>query len=497
MQDLMTALNNLYIDGQWLESQGQLPPHQVTNPANGTLLATVCEASVADVDAAVRSAKASFATGEWSNLPVRERGDRMRVIAQILLDHREELARIESLDAGKTLREARLDVDDAVSAFRYFANIADLDAGRMIDAGDPNILSRIGYVPVGVCALIAAWNYPLQTISWKLAPALAAGNTVVIKPSELTPLSTIKLVELLEEANLPAGTVNLVLGPGSRVGTALVEHPGVDLISFTGGLDAGQKVMAAAARDIKKVTLELGGKNPNIIFADTDFDTVVDNALTAAFVHSGQVCSAGSRLIVHDEIYDRFVSELARRAELIQLGDGLDPTSECGPLASAEHRENVERHIARGIAEGARLVAGGQRPTDEALLAGNFLRPTVFANCERTMEIVREEVFGPVVTIERFSTEAEAIFLANDTEYGLAGAVWTNDASRAQRVAEQLRHGTVWINDYHPYLPQAEWGGFGKSGLGRENGLQGLNEYRETRHIYQNINPAPARWFKG
>lgn len=497
MQDLMTALNNLYIDGNWVSAQGQLPPHQVTNPADGTLLATVCEASVDDVDAAVRSAAASFAKGEWSALPVRERGDRMRTIAQILLDHREELARIESLDAGKTLREARLDVDDAVSAFRYFANIADLDAGRMIDAGDPNILSRIGYVPVGVCALIAAWNYPLQTISWKLAPALAAGNTVVIKPSELTPLSTIKLVELLEEANLPAGTVNLVLGPGSRVGTALVEHPGVDLISFTGGLDAGQKVMAAAARDIKKVTLELGGKNPNIIFNDTDFDTVVDNALAAAFVHSGQVCSAGSRLIVHSEIYDRFVSELARRAELIQLGDGLDPNSECGPLASAEHRENVERHIARGIAEGARLVAGGQRPTDEALLAGNFLRPTVFANCERTMEIVREEVFGPVVTIERFSTEAEAIFLANDTEYGLAGAVWTNDASRAQRVAEQLRHGTVWINDYHPYLPQAEWGGFGKSGLGRENGLQGLNEYRETRHIYQNINPAPARWFKG
>lgn len=497
MQDLMTALNNLYIDGNWVSAQGQLPPHQVTNPADGTLLATVCEASVDDVDAAVRSAAASFAKGEWSALPVRERGDRMRTIAQILLDHREELARIESLDAGKTLREARLDVDDAVSAFRYFANIADLDAGRMIDAGDPNILSRIGYVPVGVCALIAAWNYPLQTISWKLAPALAAGNTVVIKPSELTPLSTIKLVELLEEANLPAGTVNLVLGPGSRVGTALVEHPGVDLISFTGGLDAGQKVMAAAARDIKKVTLELGGKNPNIIFNDTDFDTVVDNALAAAFVHSGQVCSAGSRLIVHSEIYDRFVSELARRAELIQLGDGLDPNSECGPLASAEHRENVERHIARGIAEGARLVAGGQRPTDEALLAGNFLRPTVFANCERTMEIVRGEVFGPVVTIERFSTEAEAIFLANDTEYGLAGAVWTNDASRAQRVAEQLRHGTVWINDYHPYLPQAEWGGFGKSGLGRENGLQGLNEYRETRHIYQNINPAPARWFKG
>lgn len=496
MQDLMTDLKNLYIDGQWADSRGDEPPHQVFNPADGTVLATVCEASLEDVDAAVRSAADSFAQGAWSNRPVRERGEKMLEIAGILAENHEELARIECLDAGKTLREARMDVDDAISAFRYFASIADLDAGRMVDAGDPNIISRIGYVPVGPCALIAAWNYPLQTISWKLAPALAAGNTVVIKPSEVTPLSTIKLVELLEQADLPRGTVNLVLGPGSSVGAALVAHPGIDLISFTGGLTAGQQVMAAAARDVKKVTLELGGKNPNIVFDDTDFETVIDNALTAAFVHSGQVCSAGSRLIVHEKIHDKFVEELARRAELIRLGDGMDPESECGPLASAAHRENVERHIAQAVAEGARLVAGGGRPTEEHLQAGNFLRPTVFTDCDRSMSIVQEEVFGPVVTVERFSTEEEAVFLGNDTEYGLAGAVWTNDASRAQRVAGQLRHGTVWINDYHPYLPQAEWGGFGKSGLGRENGLQGLNEYRETRHTYQNINPTPARWFK-
>lgn len=496
MQDLMTDLNNLYIGGQWTASVGERPPHEVINPADGTVLATVCEATAEDVDTAVRSARSSFDQGAWSTMPVRERGERLRLISGILVEHREELARIESLDAGKTLREARMDVDDAVSAFRYFANVADLDAGRMVDAGDPMVLSRIGYVPVGVCVLISAWNYPLQTISWKLAPALAAGNTVVIKPSEVTPLSTMKLVELMEQANLPAGTVNLVLGPGSRVGSALTGHPEVDLISFTGGLEAGRQVMAAAARDIKKVALELGGKNPNIIFSDTDFETVIDNALTGAFVHSGQVCSAGSRLIVQDELHDRFVAELARRADRIRLGDGFDPDSECGPLATAEHRDNVERHIARGVAEGARLVAGGGRPAEERLRDGFFLRPTVFADCDRTMDIVREEVFGPVVTVERFSTEEEAIFLANDTEYGLAGAVWTNDASRAQRVAERLRHGTVWINDYHPYLPQAEWGGFGKSGLGRENGLQGLNEYRETRHIYQNIQPSPARWFQ-
>lgn len=496
MQDVMTDLNNLYIGGRWTGSVGERPPHEVINPADGKILATVCEATAEDVDAAVRSARRSFDEGQWSMMPVRERGQRLRRIAEILVEHREELARIESLDAGKTIREARMDVDDAVSAFRYFANVADLDAGRMVDAGDPKIISRVGYVPVGVCVLIAAWNYPLQTISWKLAPALAAGNTVVIKPSEVTPMSTMKLVELIEQAELPAGTVNLVLGPGSRVGSALTRHPDVDLISFTGGLEAGSKVMIAAAPDVKKVTLELGGKNPNIIFSDTDFETVIDNALTGAFVHSGQVCSAGSRLIVQDDLYDRFVAELAQRADQIRLGDGFDPETECGPLATAEHRESVERHIAQGMAQGARLVAGGHRPAEERLSEGYFLRPTVFADCDRTMDIVREEVFGPVVTVERFSTEEEAIFLANDTEYGLAGAVWTNDASRAQRVAERLRHGTVWINDYHPYLPQAEWGGFGKSGLGRENGLQGLNEYRETRHIYQNIQPSPTRWFQ-
>lgn len=496
MQDVMTGLKNLYIDGRWSGSVAGLPPRQVLNPADGSVLATVCVASADDVDLAVRSARTGFDNGQWSGMPVRERGNKLREIAQILADNRENLSHIESLDAGKTLKEAGMDVDDAVSAFRYFANIADLDAGRMVDAGDPNIISRIGYLPVGVCALISAWNFPLQTLTWKLAPALAAGNTVVIKPSEVTPLSTLKLLELLEQADLPAGTVNLVLGPGAQVGTALVQHPGIDLISFTGGSEAGQKVMEAAAKGIKKVTLELGGKNPNIIFADTDFHTAVDNALTAAFVHSGQVCSAGSRLIVQDQIYDRFVRELARRADSIRLGHGQDPETECGPLATAEHRENVERHITQAIADGARLVAGGVRPGEEHLQSGNFLRPTVFADCDRNMAIVREEVFGPVVTVERFSTEEEAVFLANDTEYGLAGAVWSNDASQVHRVAEQLRHGTVWINDYHPYLPQAEWGGFGKSGLGRENGLQGLNEYRETRHIYQNIAPAPSRWFQ-
>ncbi len=484
----------LFIDGQWTASAGS---RDVINPADGSTLATVSEADADDVAAAVAAARAAFDGGPWRTTSARERGDLLRRVADLLVRDREALARTETLDTGKTLREGRIDVDDVAAVFRYYANLADTDAGRVVDTGNPGVVSRVVREPVGVCALIAPWNYPMLQMSWKLAPALAAGNTVVCKPSEVTPLSTVHMVRLVAEAGVPDGVVNLVLGDGAVVGAAMVEHPDVDLVSFTGGLATGRRIMAMAAPEVKRVALELGGKNPNVVFADADFDTAVDHALTAAFLHSGQVCSAGSRLIVAEEIHDEFVAALARRADRIRLGNGMDEASECGPLVSAAHRDKVERHIEKAVAEGATLVTGGTRPDGEEFGAGYFLRPTIFTGCHSGMAIVREEVFGPVVTVETFGSEAEAVALANDTDYGLAGAVWTTDASRAQRVANALRHGTVWINDFHPYVPQAEWGGFGKSGIGRELGPSGLDEYREAKHIYHNIDPAPARWFGG
>ncbi|WP_340557936.1 aldehyde dehydrogenase family protein [Streptomyces sp. GSL17-111] len=485
----------LYIDGEWVAAAAG-GRHDVVNPFDASVVTTVDDADETDVDRAVRAARRAFDSGVWSDAPTRHRADVLHRVHQLLLRDKEEIARSETLDTGKTLAEARVDVDDVANCFRYFAEIADKDGGRVLDIG-PDVLSRVVHHPVGVCALIAPWNYPLLQASWKVAPALAAGNTFVLKPSETTPLTTLHMIRLIAEAGAPPGVANLVLGPGATVGAAMTSHPEVDLVSFTGGLDTGRRIMAAAADGVKTIALELGGKNPNIVFADADFDAALDYALDAAFLHSGQVCSAGSRLLVEDAIHDRFVAALADRASRIRLGDGLAEGTESGPLSSAEHRAKVEEYLEIGRAEGARVACGGRRPDDPELQRGFFLLPTVFADCDRSMRVVQEEIFGPVVTVERFHTEDEAVALANDTRYGLAGGLWTSEASRAQRVANRLRHGTVWINDFHPYVPQAEWGGFGRSGIGRELGPSGLHEYQESKHIYQNLAPAPSGWFKG
>jgi betaine-aldehyde dehydrogenase len=487
---------SLFIDGEWVASgDGTCSP--VINPSDATVVTEVDVATDEQVQAAIAAARRAFDRTDWSRRPGAERAALLDRVATLIDRDLEEMARLETLNTGKAMRESRWDMADVARVFRYYAGLADVDTGRVVDSGNPDAVSRIVYEPVGVCALIGPWNYPLLQLSWKIAPALAAGNTAVMKPAQVTPLTAIHLTRLLEEAGVPAGVVNLVLGPGGRVGQALADSPEIDLISLTGGLEAGRALLHGSTVNLKKVALELGGKSPNIIFDDADFGTAVDNALTAAFTHSGQVCSAGCRAIVQDTIYDRFVEEIGRRTDRIRLGHGTDDATEAGALITAEHRAKVEGFVAGAIAEGARLVAGGRRPAEPGLQAGFFYRPTVFADVTREMRIVREEVFGPVLTIERFSTEDEAIALGNDTTYGLAGAVWTSDPARAQRVAARLRHGTIWINDYNTYLPEAEWGGFKQSGIGRELGPTGLDEYREAKHIWENTTPGPSGWFGG
>lgn len=489
-------MSHLFIAGRWVAgSRGST--FDVINPADQSVLAKLDAATPEDVVAAVQAARQAFDEGEWPTRPAGARAAVLLRVAERLQREQESLAHTETLDTGKTLRESRLDVADAAAVFRYYAALCGSTSDRLIETEAPAVLSRVVREPVGVCALITPWNYPLLQVSWKLAPALAAGNTCVVKPSEITPLSTIALVELIVEAGVPSGVVNLLQGTGPEVGASLVAQPGIDMVSFTGGLRTGREIAHAAAESVTRVALELGGNNPNIVFADADYVAAVDYAVTAAFLHSGQVCSAGARLIVEDELYDRFVADVAAKAARIRLGNGLDEASEVGPLVSAAHREQVERYVELGRAEGARLVTGGRRPGDPALAGGFYYEPTVFADCVRTMRVVREEVFGPVLTVERFSDESQAVTLGNDTDYGLAGAVWTSDAARAERVARSLRHGTVWINDYHPYLPQAEWGGFKRSGIGRELGPGGLAEYQEAKHIYTNLSPAPLHWFAG
>ncbi|GAA1716699.1 aldehyde dehydrogenase family protein [Streptomyces yatensis] len=487
-------MTDLFIGGQWTQAIDERT-REIRCPADGSLVAVVDEGGGKDAAEAVAAARQAFDQGPWPRTPVGTRGDLLLRVADLVERDKAGLARAESLDTGKRLAESELDIDGVVACFRYYGQLVRTEADRIVDTGTEHTVSRVVHEPVGVCALITPWNYPLLQTSWKVAPALAAGNTFVLKPSELTPSTAIALMRLLAEAGLPDGVANLVLGPGAEAGAPLTDNPDVDMVSFTGGLRTGRRIMAAAAGTVKRTSLELGGKNPNIVFADADFETAVDYALTAVFLHSGQVCSAGARLLVEDRVHDAFVEEVVRRARGIRLGGPFDERAQTGPLISAAHRAKVEAYVATGLAEGARLRCGGARPDDPALADGYYFLPTVLDRCHSGMSVLADESFGPVLTVERFAGEDEAVRLANDTVYGLAGAVWTGDEGRAQRVASLLRLGTVWINDYHPYLPQAEWGGFKQSGSGRELGPCGLAEYREAKHIWRNTRPRPQGWF--
>ena len=484
----------MYINGEWVGARSG-KTREVLNPATGEVIALAAEGDVADARDAIQIARQAFDSGIWSDLPATERARYLLAIADKLEQQAEEIVRLETMDNGKPLRESAFDVADAVACFRYYAGMVNKPDGQTYHVADP-MQALVVREPVGVCGLIVPWNYPLLMAVWKIAPALAAGNTIVFKPSEVTPVTVQKLFAIIEEVGIPKGVANMVMGAGATVGNEIAESHLVDMVSFTGGTVTGRSIMRAAAGNIKKISLELGGKSPNIVFADADFETAVDYALFGIFANQGEVCSAGSRLLLEESIYDRFVARLVERAKKIRVGPGDDPASEMGPLVSQAHMEKVLHYIELGKAEGATLLCGGNRITGNGLEKGYFVEPTIFTDVTPEMRIVQDEIFGPVLTIQHFADEAEAIRMANDTVYGLAGGVFTQDGAKAMRVIKKLRAGITWINCFNPTYNEAPWGGYKQSGIGRALGTYGYEEFTEVKQININLQVQPSGWFE-
>lgn len=489
----MKTLPN-YVAGKFVLAQSGRT-REIFNPTDNSVLAIATESDAADVEVAIQCARKAFDEGPWSSTPAGERAAKLFKLADLIEAHAEELARMDTLNNGKPLREAQFDVADASGCFRYYAGLATKPQGQTFEVGDPNIVCETVREPIGVCGQIIPWNYPLLMAVWKLAPGLAAGNCCILKPSEHTPVSAVRLFELIDQVGFPEGVVQLVLGAGDPVGSALAASDHVDKIAFTGGGVTGRKIMIAATGNFKKVSLELGGKSPNIIFADAEFESALEFAMFGIFAGQGEVCSAGSRLILERSLAEKFLPRLAEACGKIVVGNGADEATEMGPLITKAHQQKVLGYIQSGIDEGATLLSGGGKYSDHRG-QGNFVQPTVFTNVKTDAKILREEIFGPVLVVQLFDTEEEAIRLANDTVYGLAGAVFTRDGARARRVIRKLRAGITWINTYHPTFNEAPWGGYKQSGIGRELGTYGYEAYTEVKQINTNLAPQRIGWFK-
>lgn len=478
-----------FINNEWVAAADT---RAVINPANGQTLARVAESSRDDVERAVAAAREAFDNGPWRQSTAQQRGRILFKMAELVRAHAAELAELETRNCGKPIVESEFDMADAATCLEYYGGLATKIHGETLPVPD-NALNFTLKEPVGVAALIVPWNYPLLLAMWKLGPALSAGCTVIVKPAEQTPLTMLRFAELVKASipELPPGVFNVVTGDGPVAGRALVESMRVDKVAFTGGTETGREVLRGVANsNLKKVSLELGGKSPNIYFADADLDAATDGALFGVFINQGEVCSAGSRVLVQEPLYMKFLARMKEKTKRIKLGDPLRRTTKMGPLVSEEHRERVLNYIAMGRKEG-RLVAGGGVPKG---LKGAFVEPTIFET-DNTARIAREEIFGPVVSVIPFKDEADAIRIANDTPYGLAAAVWSRDIFRCLRVVKALRAGIVWVNTMQPCYVEAPWGGYKQSGHGREMSLHGQEEFLETKQVHINLSEAPIGWY--
>jgi acyl-CoA reductase-like NAD-dependent aldehyde dehydrogenase len=477
--------DQIFVGGQWRPaSTGET--YATINPATEEESARVAKGDERDIDLAVQAARRAFEQGPWPKMTAAERGRLLWKLADLIVANLDEMARLESINTGKTLFDSgKVELPFAAEVFRYYAGWTTKIHGETLNLREGAFTFTLRQ-PIGVVGAIVPWNFPFLLASWKIAPALAAGNTVVLKPASLTPLTALKFAHLTAEAGLPEGVFNVVPGPGGKVGMALVRHPGVDKIAFTGSTEVGKAIMREAAGTLKRVSLELGGKSPNIVFADADLEAAVRGALTGIFYNKGEVCAAGSRLLLEERVHDEFVGKLTERVKGLKVGDPLDKATRMGPVVSRQQLDTVMSYIEAGRKEGARVVAGGERAS-----VGNgkgfFLQPTIFTGVTNAMKIAREEIFGPVLSVIPFKDVDEGIAHGNDTFYGLAAAVWTRDVGKALRAARAIRAGTVWVNAYNLYDAALPFGGFKESGFGRELGQAGMDLYTEVKSVWVDL----------